>query len=92
MTVGVKFCGNCNPQFDAERLLKTVEAGAPELDFVHWDGQAYGVLLVVNSCPVGCATIPEHSVPMVMVTSDAVDGRPVAADELPAAVVQALCR
>lgn len=91
MRVGVKFCGNCNPRINMPELAGTLAAAAAEARFVRWDDQSgYDILLVLNSCQVGCATRPPFKGPCVFVTSESVDRWPVYEHQLVATVLHAL--
>ncbi len=91
MRVGVKYCGNCNPQIDTPALLRDLQALAEEIDFVGWDGTGgYEVLLVINGCQVGCATRPAFDGPCIDVTSEEIRRWPVPRSELAGAVLAAL--
>ena len=91
MRVGVKFCGNCNPRINTPELAGALAAAAPEITFIRWDDQAgYAVLLVLNSCQVGCATQPPFAGPCIIVTSDSVQRWPVPEHQLAGAVLEAL--
>lgn len=90
MRVGVKFCGNCNPRFDAPELIKSL-ANIEECKFVRWDDlSGYEVLLVFSSCQVGCATRPSFEGPCIVATSESVQRRPVQEHEIPAALMKLL--
>lgn len=92
MRVGVKFCGNCNPYVDMPALAGDLAAQAEGVTFVCWEDADYDVLLVLSSCSCDCATRPPFAGPVIIATSEAVDRWPVAAEELPAAILAALKR
>lgn len=71
--IGIKFCGNCNPHIDTVGLLKKLKDYFKEIQFVNWDAWDYDVLLILNSCPVGCATCPNFSGPTIIIKSDSID-------------------
>lgn len=89
--VGVKFCGNCRPHYDAMALYHALERALPGFAFAPWaQCAAPQILLVLNSCPVGCATRPAFGGPVVVVTADSVNAWPTGTDKLPAATQAAL--
>lgn len=91
MKIGFKFCGNCNPRINAPELLGALAAAAIEATFVRWDDRdGYDVLLLLNSCQVGCATRPPFAGPSILVTSDGVQRWPVPEHQLVIAVLDAL--
>lgn len=92
MRVGVKFCGNCNPYIDMPALVGDMAAQAAGVTFVRWEDAGYDVLLVLSSCGCDCATRPPFAGPVIIATSEAVDRWPVAAEELPAAILATLKR
>lgn len=71
--VGVKFCGNCNPHIDMLSLYKKLKIKLPNTEFIQWDEGGFSILLILNSCPIGCATHPEFSGPKLIVTSDSIN-------------------
>lgn len=71
--VGVKFCGNCNPHLDMTAIFEAVKNNFPDVEFVRWDEGAFSILLILNSCPVGCATRPDFSGSTLIITSDSID-------------------
>jgi hypothetical protein len=91
MRVGVKFCGNCNPLVDMGAILRQLSAQSGNVSFVSWSDENYVVLLVLSSCGRDCATRPVFDGPVIAVTDTTVDRRPVAVDELPAAIQTAIC-
>lgn len=87
--VGVKFCGNCNPHVDAAFLLEQIKIIANDIEFVHM-GKHFDVLLLLNSCPVGCATPPDFTGPSVIVTSNSVNYFSTPSEQLTDKILQAL--
>lgn len=93
MTVGVKFCGQCNPQMDIQKLYRQlVEQAAPAGVALRpvGGGQGLDAVLVLGACGAACAQVPEVSVPVVRVTPSGVDGLGGSDDDLPAAVLARL--
>lgn len=81
-TVGVKFCGNCNPQVNTVALLQKIKESLPEAKFVSWEKEAKDALLILNGCPVGCALRPDFKGPTVVVAGHSVDRKSVKTDDL----------
>ncbi len=91
MRIGVKFCGNCNPRLDTPELVRLLATESGELEFVRWDDRnGYAVLLVLNSCQIGCATFPNFAGPCIVVTNECVQHYPVREADMPAAIVNAI--
>ena len=89
--VGVKFCGNCRPHYDAMTLYHALASAMPGFVFAPWARcDAPQIQLVLNSCPVGCATRPAFGGPVVVVTADSVNAWPTGAKGLLAATRAAL--
>lgn len=82
MIIGVKFCGNCNPAVDTPGLLYRLKEKMKGIEFVGWDEPRISILLVLNGCETGCATIPEFSGPVVIVAGSTVQQKTVALEEL----------
>jgi hypothetical protein len=92
--VGVKFCGNCNPQVDAgevfEDIKKTAAAKAPSLQFVPAGCSGLAALLVISGCPRDCAERPPGGIPEVAVAGERVNREHCLPEQIPAAVVDQL--
>ncbi|WP_371380467.1 hypothetical protein [Sporomusa aerivorans] len=88
--IGVKFCGNCNPHYDMPGLVTELAAQVDGLTFGRWDKGEYDILLVLNSCSIGCATRLLFGGRVIVVTSESVDHWPVTKEELPNVVLVAL--
>jgi hypothetical protein len=88
--VGVKFCGNCNPHINTAFLLEQLKSAAEDIKFVCWEKGGYDILLLLNSCPVGCVTPPEFKGPLVVVTSDSVNYLPIAFEKIMSEILRAL--
>lgn len=82
MKVGVKFCGNCNPYIDTVALLNSIKNNLRDIELVRWDESEFSVLMILNSCPVGCASHPDFTGPKIVVTSDGVNYEPVLPEDL----------
>ena len=80
-TVGVKFCGNCNPQIDSQKLLQEIEGRLEKIKFVGWEKEK-DALLMINGCPVGCATRPDFEGATVFIAGKTVNGKAVEFEEL----------
>lgn len=73
LRVGVKYCGNCNPQIDGSELVNKIRAKMPEAEVLPAASPEIDALLVVSGCPVDCATRPLFSGPTVVVGGATVD-------------------
>lgn len=58
VTVGVRYCGGCNPRFDRVAGVEALALACPSAGFRAAEpGQEYGVLLVVGGCTACCADL-----------------------------------
>lgn len=69
----MKFCGNCNPYIDTVSLLEKIKNTCQNVEFIHWDEGGFSILLILNSCHVGCATHPDFSGPKIIVDSNSIN-------------------
>lgn len=73
VVVGVKFCGNCNPEIDSSALLARLKEEAGErVVFTGYSCEQKDMLLVLSGCPVDCAERPDFSGPVITVAGDTV--------------------
>lgn len=68
-TVGVKYCGHCNPVEEGQLFVERLQAEIPQMDVVGWNNPPYDILLVVSACPSHCATRPEFDGPRVEIAA-----------------------
>lgn len=58
MTVGVKYCGGCNPRMDRTAFLARIKEKLPDMSFDYVNPEkVYEKLLVICGCPSQCADI-----------------------------------
>ena len=56
MTVGVRYCGGCNPRFDRVAAVGRLAAACPRAALEGAEpGRIYDLLLIVGGCPACCA-------------------------------------
>lgn len=82
INIGVKFCGNCNPHINTVKLLDDVKNYYNDIRFVKWDEEDYDLLIILNSCPVGCATHPKFSGNKIIINNDSINCKPFSNEEL----------
>lgn len=58
-SVGVKYCGHCNPQKNGESIIEDLLHVFPELVVASWSEPKCDVILIISACPVGCASPPK---------------------------------
>lgn len=68
LEVRVKLCGNCNPLYDANKLLKELKQKYPDLKYVYSDEDDYDVYMIINGCLVSCISFPEINCPKILIS------------------------
>lgn len=73
--IGVKLCGNCNPEVETADILCRVKKLLPEgeFEFACRNNPEADMLMVLSGCPVDCATRPPGRTPVVVVAGKAVN-------------------
>ena len=66
LVVGVKFCGNCNPQIDSAAVLSKLKTLLPGYRFVSHSSDK-DVLLIIAGCQVNCTTDTEFTGPRLLI-------------------------
>ena len=91
--VGVKFCGNCNPQvFGGElfrQVIRSIECAA-DIEFVTLDSRDMEVMLIINGCPAACADRPKGDYAEIVVTPESVNFEQCRKEEVGGEVVKHL--
>ncbi|WP_366922255.1 hypothetical protein MFMK1_002700 [Metallumcola ferriviriculae] len=66
--IGVKFCGNCNPELDSMDLFNFLKEKFPCYRFITGDYSNISCLIILGGCETDCATRPEiKDVPVISV-------------------------
>lgn len=73
--VRVKLCGNCNPVYDVNILLKDLRQRYPRLNYVYTDEEDFDLYMVINGCQVSCVKIPEVNCPKIIVSGYSINGK-----------------
>lgn len=82
--IGVKYCGNCNPQINSPEIIRALGNLLPEeYRFIPWAQGDYRVLIVMGGCPADCADRPEFSGPLISVAGKHVDLQAVEEKDIP---------
>ncbi len=90
LKIGVKYCGNCNPQINGPKLVKKVKKLLPDSLFLSAEVPDIDVLLIVSGCPVDCATRPKFIGPLVVIAGKTVDRMPCEAAKIAEVVAEKL--
>lgn len=80
--IGIKFCGNCNPQINTVQLLQELKNHYNNVEFVKWDELEYDLLIILSSCSVGCATHPNFMGTKIILNSNSINYETVSLEEL----------
>lgn len=70
LRIGVKFCGNCNPQLDTRALFSELQKYGV---FESWRTPPYDALLIISGCVSDCAERPVFSGRVIVVAGYTVD-------------------
>lgn len=89
LVVGVKFCGNCNPQIDSLEILGRLKEMLADCRFVSAPDPK-DVLLVLSGCPVDCAERPEFDGPTIRVAGETLELLFCSRDRLAGEIVRAI--
>jgi len=58
LTIGVKYCGGCNPEYDRAALAEEIAAILrPRARFVPADEKGVDLVLAIHGCPTACADL-----------------------------------
>ncbi|HET58293.1 MAG TPA: hypothetical protein ENN35_07625 [Deltaproteobacteria bacterium] len=88
-TIGLRYCGGCNPQIDRTRVVKDLREGLAKLqtavDITTDRSRAVDLLLLINGCEHACLEedYSERDGPIISVEGLMVDRRPVEEDDIP---------
>lgn len=63
LTVGIKYCGGCNPKYDRAQKVQELQKHYPQLCFSYAvPAQTYDFLIVICGCHANCASHENLSV------------------------------
>lgn len=65
LRIGIKYCGHCNPQREGQDIVQDLLRVLPGLRIVSTADSEFDAILVVNACPVGCASLPVSQMPWI---------------------------
>ncbi|MFW6115391.1 MAG: hypothetical protein ACOC6E_03740 [Thermodesulfobacteriota bacterium] len=90
-SIGIRYCGGCNPQIDRARAVKELQAdlakGGEPVDFTTDRERPVDLILLVNGCSHACleeAYLEQGGTPpFISVEGEMVDRRPVREDHIP---------
>ncbi|AFM24315.1 hypothetical protein [Desulfomonile tiedjei] len=94
-SVGIKYCGGCNPQIERSEIVDRLTRLFPE-DWLLERGEPadrWDIVILVCGCPVACLDRPETrglARNYILISGSMVDFRPVPKERLVAVTVQRL--
>jgi len=98
-TIGVRYCGGCNPQIDRSRVVKDLEEGLRKIglpvDFTTAKERLADVILLVNGCKHACFEAKQgesdrgHTV--ISVRGEMVDEQYVKEGDIVKMLIQRIC-
>ncbi|OPL15565.1 MAG: hypothetical protein AVO39_07660 [delta proteobacterium MLS_D] len=97
-TIGLRYCGGCNPQIDRTRVVKDFREGIAKLetavDITTDRSRAVDLLLLINGCEHACLEedYSERDGPIISVEGLMVDRRPVEEDRISETLVEKIVR
>lgn len=95
-SIGLRYCGGCNPQIDRARAVRGLQEGLKKLDiavdFTTDRDSVVDLLLLVNGCMHACleeAYLKQGgTTPFISVEGEMVDSRYVREDRIPALLIK----
>jgi len=95
-SIGLRYCGGCNPQIDRARAVRGLQEGLKKLgvavDFTTDSERAVDLLLLVNGCTHACleeAYLKQGgTTPFISVKGEMVDSRYVREDRIPEILIK----
>jgi hypothetical protein len=89
LTIGYKFCGNCNPHIDTVQLLTELKKELTgEVTFVFWRDSVFDMLLIISGCLSDCAQRPDYAGPVLVVAANTLNFQPVKKESLKVELIQ----
>jgi len=95
-SIGLRYCGGCNPQIDRARAVRGLQEGLKKLDiavdFTTDRDRAVDLLLLVNGCTHACLEEAflkqDGTTPFISVKGEMVDSRYVREDRIPEILIK----
>jgi hypothetical protein len=99
-SIGLRYCGGCNPQIDRARAVRGLQEGLTKLgvtvDLTTDSERAVDLVLLVNGCPHACleeAYLKQgFTAPFISVEGEMVDSRPVREDRIPEILIEKIAK
>jgi len=98
-TIGVRYCGGCNPQIDRSRIVMDLREGlkkmGPKVDLTTEKERAVDIILLVNGCMHACLDEKQiksdrgHS--LISVRGEMVDDQYVEEGDIVKILIQRIC-
>lgn len=92
--IGIKFCGNCNPQIKTKEILFDIKQRIIneklDMQLVSWDTSDITEVLILCGCPVDCAGRPDDMIVRIIIAGETVNYHPCSAEEIAGKVIRLL--
>lgn len=92
--IGIKFCGNCNPQIKTKEILLDIKQSIInkklDIQLVSWDTSDITDVLILCGCPVDCAARPDDMIVRIIIAGETVNYHPCSAAEIAGKVIEIL--
>ncbi|MDR2799857.1 MAG: hypothetical protein LBB52_01145 [Desulfovibrio sp.] len=73
-TIGIKYCGHCQPFMQMPEFVKNLKEKVPEVKFVQWDnGENFSRLLLLCACPAACVRESVFAGPTTVISCNSID-------------------
>jgi hypothetical protein len=95
-SIGVRYCGGCNPRIDRSRIVRDVRAGLEKsglkVDFTTDKEQPVDVVLLINGCMHACLegeySTSGHDQQLISVRGEMVDDQYIEENHIPEFLVR----
>ena len=98
-TIGVRYCGGCNPQIDRLRVIRDLREGLKKMglkvDLTTDKESPVDMVLLINGCMHGClegeylGSDPDHR--PISVRGQMVDDKYIKEDYIPGTLIKKIC-
>jgi hypothetical protein len=99
LTIGVRYCGGCNPEIDRSRIVTELQEGlrkmGHQVDLTTDGERPVGMALLVNGCKHACLEAKQvesdRSHPVISVRGEMVDDQYVQEGDIVKILIQRIC-
>jgi len=98
-SIGVRYCGGCNPQIDRSRIIRDLREGLEKIglkvDFTTDKGRTVDIVLLINGCMHACLEREyprsHHDHQLICVRGEMVDDQHIGEDQVPEFLIKLIC-